>query len=348
VRTLAGLVVFALVAACGSQTAPAPPPVAPAPPAAARAPAVPTASGPGTVKTATFHSDALGVDKQYYVYLPGGYGDDDARYPVIYMLHGLGGSEDNWPKHMGLPAAADSLNLAAIVVMPDGDDSFYVNWPTEVDYDACLNSKREFGRADDMTTYCVKAPRYEDYITVDLIAHVDATYRTIPERRARAIGGLSMGGYGALMLAMRHPDLYASVASHSGVAALLYKGPYPYENGKVELGDDPKTWLANAGVFGALFRRVFGEDLEFWRERDPAHLAAHLADGDLAIYIDCGTEDEFRLQNGAAYLHDILADRGVTHDFELLPGRHTVDFWSDRIDDSLRFHAEQFAASAAR
>ena len=108
------------------RTAAAPRRRPPRPPAAARCR---TRRGPGTVETHHFHSDALGVDKDYVLYLPGGYAaQPDARWPVIYLLHGLGGDETNWTAEGGVAAAADKLGLAAIIVMPDGDDGFYANW----------------------------------------------------------------------------------------------------------------------------------------------------------------------------------------------------------------------------
>ncbi len=297
----------------------------------------------GLLKTASFQSNALGVTKSYLVYLPAGYDQDESRYPVVYMLHGLGGDEDNWSK-MGLIEAADTLGLKAIVVMMDGDDSFYANRVTPADYQTCLGQPRPFGRARSMETYCVKTADYEAYVATDMIRHVDATYRTIAKREARALGGLSMGGFGALMIGMRHKDVFSSVASHSGVAALLYKGPIPFEAGKTELFEDPKILAKSFGRIGTLLYSIFGEDVENWRAHDPAHLAKSLSDGELAIYLDCGTEDEFQLHHGASYLHEVLESRGITHDYTLVPGTHSPAFWSDRIDDSLAFHSKQFAA----
>lgn len=311
-------------------------------PDAAAAGARVTATGAGKVTEGTFHSDALGVDKHYVLYLPGGYDTSQLRYPVIYMLNGLGGDETNWVEGGDLGQIADAMSLPAIVVMADGDDSFYANAVVAADYDACLKGRRTFGMASDMATYCVKTPRYEDYIVKDLVAHVDATYRTIPERRARAIGGLSMGGFGALSLGLRHKDVYVSTASHSGVDALLYGGPHPYEAGKVVLAEDASVWGREIEPLGKLVRDIFGPDLQNWREHDPAWLAGRLKDGEIAIYLDCGTEDDFKLHDGATYLHDILVERGVTHAFTLEPGRHNFKFWRSRLDDSLAFHVEQF------
>src|SRR5262249_35194853 len=107
-------------------------------PASAR-PAEPVAAAPSRVVTEQFHSDALGVDKAVVVYLPRGYDSQPGRrWPVFYYLHGLGGNETNWVQSGKLDAAADQLGLAAIVVMPDGDDGFYVDSRAPIDYDQCM------------------------------------------------------------------------------------------------------------------------------------------------------------------------------------------------------------------
>jgi S-formylglutathione hydrolase FrmB len=344
---------FPLVAACAGSSSP--PPGSPAPAmavtptiAAPAAPAPrPAVDGPGTVDTGTLHSPALGVDKRYMIYLPGGYATSGARYPVIYVLHGLNGDERSWLDHVGLAAVADAMRLPAIVVMPDADDSFYVNAAAPVDRAACLAGEPTYGSTPDMTTYCVEQPRYEDYMTRDLIAHIDGTYRTIPERRARAIAGMSMGGFGALMLAMRHRDLYASTASHSGVAALLYSGPHPYERGRAVISDDPRPWIEQSGKLGAHFARIFSADVERWRAHDPAHLARDLANGELAIWLDCGTEDELSLHDGVQYLHEVLEAEGIDHSLVLAPGGHDAAYWRDHLDEGFAFHLSAFERGGA-
>jgi len=322
------LALLALVA-CGNGTPAAPGKTEP-PPAAADA---------TRVSTVTFHSDALGVDKQFVLYLPAGYASTTKRYPVFYYLHGLGGDETNWVKGGHLDEAADKLALAAIVVMPDGDDSFYIDSPLSADYDACMRDgtglfipKRQ---PHDKT--CVRANRYETYIVGDLVGYVDAHYRTIASRDGRAIAGLSMGGFGALQLAMRHPDAFAAAASHSGVDALLYHGPHPYAAGKVELLTDVAKWGVEAGDIGAWIRNRFGSDLAFWQARDPAALVDKLEPGKLALYLDCGTEDDFLLHDGMQYLHDRLLAKKVDHAYYLGAGRHDFGFWSARLPNSLAF-----------
>jgi S-formylglutathione hydrolase FrmB len=305
-------------------------------------PAQRVSAAAGRVGEGRFHSDSLGVDKRYRFWLPAGYDAGDERFPVIYYLHGLGGNEDDWLLGGKLDQAADRLELRAIVVMPDGDASFYANSKRPGDYDACLREplERYFGRREPAEQFCVREPRYEDYLVNDLIKHVDATYRTIADRRARGIAGLSMGGFGALSLAMRHPDVYAAAASHSGVVALFYAGPHPYQPDHVQLLGDVGRWGEKVGPIGDLVRGILGPDPADWRARDPATLAAQLPDGKLALYVDCGTEDDFRLHDSAAYLHDVMRNAKVSHQFALLPGRHRFDFWRARVSNSLAFFAE--------
>ena len=319
---------------------PSPSPSADAGPASVAA-KPPAASG--TVRQGSFQSSALGVEKHYLAWLPAGYDQSDARYPVIYLLHGLGGSETDWVKAGDLPRAADALALPAIVIMPDGDDGFYANGATAVAYDTCMAGRPPRNRAEPPATYCVKQPRYEDYIVKDLIAHVDGAYRTRPERAGRAITGLSMGGFGAFALAMRHKDLFVSAASHSGVVSLLYNGPHPYEKGKVGSTTNLAEWGKDLRApIRDHIRFIFGSEIARWREHDPSHLAAGLKDGELALYFDCGTSDSYKFQDGAQYLHEVLQGAGVAHRFVLLPGGHTFDFWKAQIGESLAFHVSNF------
>ena len=306
--------------------------------AALAAPAV--AAPHGKVITERFRSAALGVDKSYLVYLPAGYdASPRTHWPVLYYLHGLGGDETNWTRYGHLDEAADQLGLAAIVVMPDGDDDFYIDSAMPIDHAACLRdgSGLFLPGHEKRATACVRHRAYETYIVHDLIADVDAHFRTLQRRDGRAIAGFSMGGYGALVLAMRHPDLFAAVASHSGVDSLLYVGPHPYAAGKVQLLADPKDAARDAGMIGDWLRGLFGPDLAAWKAVDPTTLVDKLAAGKLAIYLDCGTEDDFRLNDSASYLHDLLLAKKIDHAFFLGPGRHDFHFWAARVPESLRF-----------
>jgi len=346
--------VAGLLAACQSSPASSP--------ASSPSPSPSPASGPdvgltrsGTVERASFTSAALGVEKQYVVYLPAGYATSQQRYPVFYYLHGLGGNEENWIKGGAIDKAADALGLEAIIVMPDGDDGFYVNAVSPIDYDRCMAEGDGLFMAghEPRRTSCVKRRDYETYIVDDLVNHVDATYRTVATREGRAIAGLSMGGFGALQLSLRHRDVFAAAASHSGVDSLVLTGPFPYPAGHPEQAQvlrdakdaggpvEIRRWMAG----------LIGTDLAHVRELDPTSLVASLAPGELALYIDCGTEDDFALQNHATYLHDLLVARHIDHAFFLGPGRHNFRFWSARVPESLAFlrdHTTKVSAGSAR
>jgi S-formylglutathione hydrolase FrmB len=298
-----------------------------------------TAAAGGRVDKVRFHSDALGVDKQVIVYLPAGYdAHPDRHYPVFYYLHGLGGDETNWVKMGGLDAQADALDLQAIVVMPDGDDGFYVDSPAPIDYDACIaDGKGMFYKAEPRADTCVRKNDYETYVIRDVIGWADKTYRTLATREGRAIAGLSMGGFAALSFALRYPDLFGAVASHSGVVALLYKGPHPYSRDKVELETDPKQWGKPFKSLAPWIQSRFGDDIAFWRARDPALLLDKLQPGQLGIYFDCGTDDDYRLYDEAKYLHDLLAAKNIEHTWFLGKGAHNFGFWAPRIGKSLAF-----------
>jgi putative tributyrin esterase len=258
---------------------------------------------------------------------------------VFYYLHGLGGNETNWTSGAKLDAAANTLGLQAIVVMPDGDDAFYVNGLGAVDYDKCLadGTGMFMPGHEQKQRSCVKKRAYDTYITSDLVKHVDTTYRTIATREGRAIAGLSMGGFGALQLSMRHTDLYAAAASHSGLVALLYNGPVPYQTGKAELLTDVRTWGGPFVEIRNWMLGLFGEDVAHWRSFDPAALVATLAPGKLALYVDCGTDDLFQFHNHAAYLHDLLVAKKIDHEYFIGAGGHDFRFWKARVGESLRF-----------
>jgi putative tributyrin esterase len=302
---------------------------------------------PGKIERTKIKSEALGVEKDLIVYLPAGYDPSgEKRYPVFYYLHGLAGNETNWLEYGKIDRTADALGLQAIIVMPDGDNGFYADGKAPVDYAACVKDGSGLldPRAPKAKT-CVRAPNYETYMTRDLIAHIDRTYKTLATREGRAIAGLSMGGFGALTLAMRHPDLYAAAASHSGVNALLYEGPAPYQKGKVQLVTDVKNWGARIGPFGAWVRGIFGSELAHWQAHDPVALVGTLGPAAPKLYLDCGTADEFALQNHAAYLHDLLLEKKIDHEYYAGPGRHDFQFWAARLPKSLAFLRANTAAA---
>lgn len=165
-----------------------------APAAAATTGARDAAAGP-RVEERTFTSDALGRTMPYLVYLPPGYAAGSRRYPVLYMLHGMGGSDTEWRSY-GLLDAADRLTKDGeigplIIVMPQGDRSYWM--------DQASGAREAWG------TYTAR----------DLVNEVDLRFRTVLDSGQRAIGGVSMGAHGAVQLALNHPGTFGAVGAHS-------------------------------------------------------------------------------------------------------------------------------------
>jgi putative tributyrin esterase len=316
--------------------------------------AIPAGAQPtarGTLRADTLWSRALGTRKQLLVWLPPSYGRDASRrYPVAYYLHGLWGSETDWTRQGRLDATLDSLTGAGlpemIVVMPDGDDAWYTTWNTLGNAADC---QRDSTRKEPAASYCVPWPHYDDYVAHEVVAHVDATYRTLAERRHRAIGGLSMGGYGAVTLALRYPEVFAAAASHSGVLAPLYVGPRPYA--------EPPRWattIGTAAFTGPLAPSMllaFGRDTLGWWARDPGRMARRLAARRggppmPALFVDVGRDDPFVDQSRA--FHATLRSLGVSHEYAERPGAHTWDYWRTHARESLAWIAARIASPPTR
>jgi putative tributyrin esterase len=303
---------------------------------ASRAP-VPIARG--AVLVDTLWSQALGTRKQYVVYLPPSYARQPARrYPVVYYLHGLRGEEWDWVRQGHLDATMDSLVARGrpelIVVMPDGDDGWYTTWNVLGDYRAC---QRKPPRDAPAQSYCVPWPHYDDYVARDLVAYVDSTWRTFPDRRHRAIAGLSMGGYGAVSLALAYPEVWSAAASHSGVLAPLYVGPHPFAGRARWAATVDEIRATRPASNWALIAPAFGRDTAGWWARDPARRAKRLLATRPALMpalrFDVGRDDAFADQNRAFAAE--LRRLGVPHTFRLWPGKHDWDYWRAHLGESL-------------
>jgi len=319
-------------------------------PACARHPA-PSAVAPvpphdlvasGSVHEDVFFSPALGVRKHLVVYLPPSYARDSARrYSVAYYLHGLYGAETDWLSKGSIDVAADSLAHAGapemILVLPDGDDGWYTSWVDPVPFAACADTIHS--EAPDR--YCVVNARYDDYVAHDVVAYVDSHYRTRPDRAHRGIAGLSMGGYGAVALALHYPEVFGAAASHSGAVSPLYAGPHPFES-PARYAETIEQVRPAAGVYFSRYLRFWGTDLARWRATDPAQLVEQLVANHGAVpalFLDCGTSDGFVDQNRA--LDAELRRLGVEHWYAEWPGAHTWRYWSTHVRESLAWLADQ-------
>ena len=299
----------------------------------------------GRLTTDTVRSHAMGARKAFVVWLPPSYDAEPARrYPVAYYLHGHSGAETDWTRQGALAATMDSLVAAGmpetIVVMPDGDDGWYTTWNSLGRYRACMDEPPP-GRPDEpVSSYCVPWPKYDDYVARDLVAYVDSTYRTLPEPAHRGIAGLSMGGYGAIALALVYPDVFGAAWSHSGVLATMV---LPDTSGAVrEARSIEELRERRAGSWYSL-APAFGEDTLGWRARDPATYARRAAArGALpALGFDVGRDDPYLPHNRAfARALDAL---GVPYTYVEHPGRHDWTYWRTHLPESAAWLARRIA-----
>ena len=248
----------------------------------------------GNIQTVTFQSAALGQERAFNIALPGGYEKSTRRYAVLYLLHGLGDNHMMWSLRSNVAAYAERGGV--IVVMPDASRSFYVN-----------------SAADEKA-------RFEDYIAQDLVDYVDAHYRTLPVRRSRAVAGLSMGGYGAMFLGLKHYRRFAAIGAFSGALGASHDWPEP--------ASDAGRGLRRRAEIEALFGAPGSATR---RERDPFLLVEKVPAGEMPfLYLACGGQD-FLLAENRAFV-ELLAKKGIAYEYrEISPRVHSWDFWDDHL-----------------
>jgi S-formylglutathione hydrolase FrmB len=300
---------------------------------------------PGRVVRDSLWSYALGTYKHVVVYLPPSYDHLATRYPVAYYLHGLTGNERNWVKSGHIDTSMDTLvaggTAEMIIVMPDGDDSWWMTSESLPDVPGCIRTLPAY--AGDASTFCVPWPHYDDYVAYDLVRYVDRTYRTRADRAHRGLAGLSMGGYGAMMLALQFPELFSAAASHSGVVWPLEWAPAGVVVRPPGTPDSTWTRLWNGGV-GQSMRAVFGRDTSAWYARDPVHLVdrAKARDAPLPVLkADCGTADPFLAGNRT--FRAALGARNVALVYDEYAGTHDWTYWRIHVRESLAWLAGQIA-----
>jgi putative tributyrin esterase len=215
-------------------------------------------------------------------------------YPVWYLLHGLSDDYSAWLRWTSLERYVRDLPL--IVVLADGHRSFYTD------------------ASDGLA--------YEQAIVTDLLGFVDTNFRTVKSAKGRAIGGLSMGGYGAMKLGLKYPKLFGSVNAHSGVYLHIKE----------------RWWEREDNQRSPESRRIFGDE-RTCRENDPFALAEKLAPAKApAIWMDCGVGDFLLRDNRALHAH--LKKLGIKHTYKEFPGDHNWGYWDEHIQQALAFHRE--------
>jgi S-formylglutathione hydrolase FrmB len=260
------------------------------------------------VEIVRFPSRLMGREMPYGVVVPPGYwqrANRSTRYPVLYLLHGLTGHHDDWLTKARLADFAAQYRL--LVVTPEGENGWY--------------------------TDSAPSARYESYIVEELIENVSSSYRTIEAREARAVAGLSMGGYGALKFAVKHPSKFVFAASMSGAV-----GAASWTNER----DLPEGFIRRSLVqtFGAADSPTHRENDLFRLFRElPAERIGALP----FLYLDCGTEDELALLPANRALADLLVARKIPHEYRQLPGKHNWQYWNSQVQDVLRLAAQRLA-----
>ena len=244
-------------------------------------------------KVVMVRSDKMDKDVPVTIMTPDSY-DSLSKFPVLYLLNGWSGTHRHWPERGKVGPLADAYNV--ILVMPDtGYDSWYFDSKVTPEY------------------------QYETFVTKELIEYVDTNYKTIAQREGRAITGLSMGGHGALVLSIRHQDVFASAGSMSG---------------GVDIRPFPEKW----GIAKRL--GTMEDNPQVWEENTVINLTHLLTPESLNLIIDCGTGDFFYEVN--CNLHKKLMDEGVPHDFISRPGVHNWEYWSNSIKYQIVFFHNHF------
>lgn len=303
----------------------------------------PRTAASGTVRPDSLWSPALGAWKRLTVYLPPSYANEGRRrFPSAYYLHGMWGSEENWSTQGRIDEIADSLiarGMAEIIlVMPDGDNGYYTTWATTGNAEQCRESPPV---PEPASEYCVPTPRYDEYLARDVVRHVDSTYRTLADASHRAVAGLSMGGYGAITLALRHPDVWSAAASHSGVLSLISTRG---RDGSRIVSRDAAELEARWGPrFWPLIEPVFGRDTADWWAREPARIAERaIASGATLpqLYVDVGVNDPL-VVGGNRIFRVEMQRLGIPLTYHEWPGAHTWSYWREHVPESLHWIAER-------
>jgi S-formylglutathione hydrolase FrmB len=254
-----------------------------------------TAAAAVTVQDLKLGSKLMAREMPYRVILPVDYEKAAAtRYAVVYLLHGLTGHFDNWADRTSLKEYAAGYGY--IIVMPEGNNGWYS------DSVAAPNDK------------------YESYIIQELIPEIDKKYRTLADREHRAIGGLSMGGFGSIKFGLKYPAMFSVVGSFSGAL------------GAASFNEK------NAGSIGKSIDAIFGpEDSEGRKANDIFRMVREITADRMKtlpfIYLDCGTED-FLYQNNRDFA-DLLQKQKIPHEYRELPGGHNWVFWNSQVKEFL-------------
>jgi S-formylglutathione hydrolase FrmB len=264
------------------------------------------ALGAGRVDCGAVKSTYARANVPYCALLPPSYDrQPNKRFPVLYLLHGLGDNHQSiinngiWNLIEGLQEEKKIGEF--VIITPNAGRTFYVN--------------AKNGRV-----------RYEDFLVREFLPAMESRFRVGRTRSTRAISGISMGGYGALRLAFKHPRLFNAVSAHS--PALIQEMPRGAES-------------AGLGMFmGTSFGDPF--DPAYWKNNTPFAFARYADLKGLRIYFDCGDRDEYGFDAGTRALDKLLSARGIPHEAHIYPGGHDPVYFATHFPASMEFHSRAF------
>lgn len=267
----------------------------------------------GTVlENRNFYSELMQKYINYSVYLPAGYGQTRKTYPVLYLLHGIAGNEINWIQFGEIDYIADDLIaskeiIPMIIIMPDGGKSFYVN-----DYQG--------------------TNPYGDMFIKELIPEVEDKFMVRSGREFRAIAGASMGGYGAVVLSMRNPDIFRTCVSLAGG----FMTEEEYEAIPEDSYVENLEWIFGRNEYSG--SRI----TDHWKNYNPFYLVnrSPKAISKVRFYFDCG-DDDF-LYEGNAMLYVLMRKKNIPIEYRVRDGKHGWEYWRSGARDWLKFISDGF------
>jgi S-formylglutathione hydrolase FrmB len=282
-----------------------------------------TLPGGSTIEFKSFDSKSLGMPEAYSIFLPPSYSKNPSRaFPVIYFLHGLNNDETSWTveRYGNVQTSLEQMMLSGkipefIMIHPRGDSSFYCNY---------IDGSR----------------RYEDLVAQELITFMETNYRASKGRENRAIAGTSMGGYGALKIAMKYPERFASVV---GQSPIIFPGSNP-----LAVSEEMKASRFYS-FFVDMLSPIFGKPVrqDLWDANNPLVLAKNSKLDGLRIYFDYGTDDRYipmiHLDEGCKALDRVLTDTNVPHTFKIRQGEpHGWALIAAHLEETLPFLCQTF------
>lgn len=265
------------------------------------------------LETRMVKSAILGKDVRYTVYLPADYESSNRTYPVVYLLHGYTDDNTGWLQFGEInryadKAIADGTIPPMIIIMPNGDSSWYIN-----SYDGKEN--------------------YEDFFIKEFMPTIEKTYHIKGEKKYRGVAGLSMGGFGTLSLSLKYPQLFAAAAPLSAAV---------FDDDAISSMADPNY----EATFGQLYGRgLKGKERlnNDWYKNSILKIIEKKPADELKkvrYWIDCG-DDDF-LTKGNCLLHIALTEKRVPHEYRVRDGAHTWTYWRTGITDALKFIGDSF------